>query len=267
MTAPLPIGLIGNSITRVFTLAVPSSRVRMLLPQGLELGEQEVTPDGTHPVMFLFQNFFQCQFSVPLPFPSMSFLEHTVCVPYTNVRRGYGPPGGTGPYCFMPKLYLTDPLVMLGGIFVWGYDKEMAAIEVSNERYSVRRQNGPRIASLEWRSDQNSLTLVKKSEAFEPVRRMLHQKLVSALPIAVGPWLALTDFERRWNLATVRPVRATMELTPAHLPAFEAGHYSSEAGEASVPGAFELHSPWYLSLPYYTMYPLETLFPRAAAVV
>jgi hypothetical protein len=268
LTAPYPVGLIGNGITRIFTLPIASARVRPLLPAGLELGEQNVTPQGTHPVIFLFQRFFQCQFSVPLPIPGMNFHEHTVCVPYTYVRPGYGPPGGLGPYCFMPKLYLTDPLVLLGGVFVWGFDKEMAKIDVTERSYTVTNQYGRRVASLEWNGDNNLGTCsVSESHEFEPVRLMLHQRLISALPAGAGPWLVLTDFERRWNLAAVRPLQATMELTPAHRLSFQSGRYASGDAGSSAPGAYELRAPWYSSLPYYAMFPVGPFFRPAPGML
>jgi hypothetical protein len=265
VTAPYPFGFIGNSIARIFTLAVPSWKVRSLLPAGLDLGDQDLTPEGTHPVLFLFQRFFQCQCSIPLALPSMAFYEHTVCIPYTSVTSGYGPPGGLGPFCFLPKLYLTDPFVMLAGMFVWGYDKELAQINAGENSYSVARPTGERIASLEWQDGGDGAVFARHCREFDPVRRILDQKLISALPVAAGPWLMLTDFERRWNMASVRPLRATLSLTGAHLRAFAPGCYTSVSGDSPAP--FEFSAPWYLSFPYSAMYPVPALSRRATDVL
>jgi len=144
VTAPYPFGFIGNSLTRVVILALPSSRVSTLLHSRLELAEQDVTPPGTHPVLFLFHKFSECQFSFPTPLRSMSFHEHTVCVPFTSVRAGFGTFGVEGPYCFMPRLYLDDLWVQWNGILVWGFSKEIAHMEVNESRYAVRSSTASR---------------------------------------------------------------------------------------------------------------------------
>src|ERR1700686_3525245 len=97
LTAPYPFGFIGDGITRGVTLVLPSSEVRALLPAGLELGDQDVPPEGTHPVILLFHGFSNCQFSIPTLVQSMNFHEQTAGVPFTYVRAGVGVPDTFGP--------------------------------------------------------------------------------------------------------------------------------------------------------------------------
>lgn len=261
MTAPYPFGFIGSGLTRFICLALPSSRVRAFLHPRLDLSIQDITAPGTHPVIFLFQKFSECQFSFPTALRSMSFHEHTICIPFTSVRADFGPFGGNGPYCFMPRLYLDDLWVQWNGIFLWGFSKEMAYMEVNESRYAVRSSTGQPLASLTWVTSVEEAHRPAASCAdFEPVRRMLSQKLVSVFPAAMGPCIALSDFDRRWNMASVRPLRVDMEIHPTYIPVIEPGRYSTGSNSrlpvSSVPGSWEFLAPWWLSFPYRFMPPL-----------
>jgi hypothetical protein len=60
------INLNGNGTMRGVTLALPTDRVRDFLPAGMDLGKQQVTPAGTHPVILFFHDMFRAQMSIPL---------------------------------------------------------------------------------------------------------------------------------------------------------------------------------------------------------
>ncbi len=254
LAAPYLFGFIGNGLTRGIALALPSAKVWKLLPPGLELGDQHVTPPGTHPLIFLCHHFSECQFSFPNPLRSMNFHEQTVGIPFTLLCEG--PPGERGPYYFMPKLYLDDLWVWMNGTYWWGFDKEMAIIEESSSRYTVTSANARRLLSLEWtprgRSDHASIGYA----GFAPIREMLSQTLVSVCPAAVGPFFSLTDFDRRWSLATVRQNDSILDMAPEYAHGLEGGRFIDSGrleGEGSgVLGSFEIAGPWWLSLPYRT---------------
>jgi hypothetical protein len=254
LTAPYLFGFMGNGITRCVAVALPCSTVRGLLPSGLELGNQELTPRGTHPVIFQFHRFSECQFSFPTLLHPMRFHEQTVGIPFTHVRGGNSRSENTGPYYFMPKLYLDDSWVLLNGTFWWGFNKQLAPIDVSEDRYTVRHWTGQSLATLSWSADEGAdVRAVTECREFEPFREILNQTLVTLLPAAVGPLLTLTDFDRRWNLTSVRPLQSSLEIGASYMPGFEGGHFlHDQAGDAcsSVLGSFELSGPWWLSLPY-----------------
>jgi hypothetical protein len=251
-SAPYPFGFIGDGLTRCAALALPCSQVRALLPPGLELGEQNLTPRGTHPVIFLFHRFFHCQYSFPTPLRPMSFHEQTAGIPFTYTRAGNGAPGGLGPYYFMPKLYLDDWWVWMNGRFLWGFDKEMAAVTETENRYTVMSPAGRPLVSLEWNGEAEFRSAAFGYGNFEPVRQMLSQPLVTSFPAAAGPFAALTDFDRRWPLGTVRPVSAVLQVEPGYMPGFDGGQYNATGpgSDSRVIGSYELSAPWWLSLPY-----------------
>ena len=249
MKAPYPFGLIGDGITRCMVMALPESKVRALLPAGLRLGEQGVTPKGTHPVILQFHRFEHCQFSVPTLLAPMRFREQTFGIPFTWISAE------CGPCYFMPRMNLDNLWCLMVGRNIWGFDKQMSVVAETENRYTVATLAGRRLVSLGWRSNGNEARPAVDGYAeFEPVREMLSQTLVSLSPAAVGPFPTLTDFDRRWNLATVRPLRGELEVDSSYLAGFERGSYSSadqpEGVAPSAIGCYELSAQWWLSYPY-----------------
>jgi hypothetical protein len=242
----------GNGITRCFVLALPSHSVAAMLPMGLDLGCQDVVPQGMHPLIFQFHGFSECQFSFPTLLRSMRFNEQTVGIPFTYVRGGRGLRPDSGPYYYMPKLYLDDLWVLMNGRFWWGFNKEMTKVEVTDRRYAVTSLAGQRLISLEWNSygDAGARETTGYRE-FEPLRQMLSQTLISDTPASLGPFFSLTDFDRRWHLTTARPLDSAVEIDPSYMPRFEGGRFTA----SGVPASFELVGPWWLSLPYQQIQP------------
>ncbi len=228
-------------------LALPIWKVRGFLPASLELVEQEATPEETHPVIFLFHGFVQCQFSFPTFLPPMQFNEQTIGIPFVRVRANGRVPAGSGPYYFMPKLYLDDTWVRMIGRTYWGFDKEMASLRVTGQSYSVNSRSGRFLASLEWDGEGKSRSAVEGYREFEPIRNMLSQPLISLSPLS--PYVSLTDFDRIWNLATVRTIKSVLQVSASYLSGFDEGSFAT-ASAAPVLGAYELSAPWWLSFPY-----------------
>jgi hypothetical protein len=251
--APYPVGLLGDGITRSITLAMPSSLVRTFLPPHLQLCPQDVTPPETHPVTLLFHSFIHGQFSFPTLLRPMDFCEQNIGIPFTCVSPSYGVSGGLGPYYFMPRLYLNNAWVLMVGRYMWGFNKIFAEIDIAANRFTVSRPPGRRLVSLEWSySDHEPLPAIGGYPEFDSVRSMLSQPLISLSPAGIGPMLTVTDFDRTWNLATVRPLRAELEIGPGYLPGLEPGRYLSRgrAADGPVLGTFETSGQWWFSFPY-----------------
>ena len=77
------VNLHGDGTMRGVTVALPSDRVSDFLPAGMKLGEQNVSPPGTHPVILFFHDMFRAQMSIPMLLPNMTYHEHSVGVPFT----------------------------------------------------------------------------------------------------------------------------------------------------------------------------------------
>jgi hypothetical protein len=249
------INLNGTGTMRGVTLALPTDRVLDLLPAGLELGEQQVTPAGTHPVILFFHDMFRAQMSIPTLLPNMTYHEHSVGVPFAYISKSGITPGVPGPYYFMPKLYLDNLWATLGGLFFWGFAKEMASVTVTADSYTVNSMTGQRLTSLTWKNlKKQAFRPIAEVENFEPVRQMLTQPIISMLPAAMGPFFILSDFDKDWQTATVSPLETSLEVDIAYIPGYPCGRFPaagfSPGIDRSVLGSYELRAPWRLSLPY-----------------
>jgi hypothetical protein len=240
---------------RGVTLALPTHRVLDLLPAGLELGEQDVTPHGTHPIILFYHDMFRGHLSIPTLLPNGTYHEHSVGIPYSYMSSASITPGHPGPYYFMPKLYLDDFYATLGGLVYWGFAKEMASIQVTAERYSITSYAGQRVTSLAWKADGESAHRpIAEYPHFSKVRKMLNQPFISMLPAGIGPFFVLSDFDRNWDVATMRPLRTAVEVDVEYVQGYAAGRYPAKGWspgiDQSVLGSYELRVPWRLGLPY-----------------
>jgi hypothetical protein len=98
---------------RCVTFAWPWPLARRLLPWGLDLLPQVITPWGTHPVVLFFYDMFQAHMPAMPLLPSMTYHEHIVGVPFTGITPALG--GPAGPFFFMPRILLDGVLPWLGG--------------------------------------------------------------------------------------------------------------------------------------------------------
>lgn len=221
-----------------------------MLPPGLDLLPQRLTPQGTHPLVLQCHSFTDCQFSFPTMLPTMQFHEQTLGIPFVRIAAN-----NSGPYYFMPKLYLDDLWNHFIGRNFWGFDKELARVAVTSSSYKVASTSGRPLGSLQWTtSEEPARPAIGGYEEFEPVRCMMSQTLLSFSPAAVGQVLTLTDFDRSWNLGTIRKLSAVLDIEASYCPRFSGAHCNTTNESAEVSEwparAFELSAQWWLSYPY-----------------
>jgi hypothetical protein len=247
------INLSGDGTMRNVTLAVPTERVRDLLPNGLELGPQNLTPSGTHPIILGFHDMFRLHMSIPTLLPSMTYREHSIGIPFCYVTRGGVTGASPGPYYFMPILLLDNVLATLGGIMFWGYPKRLASFEVGNGRYTASRTQGEPLVTMSW-TEGGEHRPVGEYEYFERQRQAISQPLIGLMPFSLGPFFAVADFPKKWDVATVRPLETITEVHTDYVPGFSAGRYPKRGTapgiDVSVVGSYELRAPWLMSMPY-----------------
>ncbi len=244
----------AESTMRGVTLALPSDRVRTLLPSGLELGAQDLTPPGTHPVTLFFNDMIRVQANIPGIWPAQTYREHILGIPYTYLTKGSLMPGKPGPYYYMPKLYLDNLSAVAGGRLFWGFSKDMASFQVTGDRYSVYAQNGHRVTSLAWEPAQENYRPVSEYPLFAPVRQMLSQPNISMLPLAYGPFFFRSDFDRDWDTATLCPQRTAVDVDVSYVTGYDSGRYPASGWtpgvDESMLGSYVLRTYWRLSIPY-----------------
>jgi len=117
------------------TLPIPTASVAAMLPPGLALAEQGVTPPGTHPVILLFGEQRDVRVNL-LPFGWKSYLEFICAVPW--VRHTTPDLAGFPPMIWPQKLYLDlSPPIALG-VHAFGFHKQKASISFGDDSYVIR---------------------------------------------------------------------------------------------------------------------------------
>lgn len=252
------INLNGFGTFRGVTLAPPIELVRALMPPGLSLGDQTVTPFGTHPVIVSFNKLSDARMSVPSLLPTLNYREYTVGIPYSFVSYGKAARDGLGPFYYMPRLLLDSMLAVIGGLGFWGFLKEAATFRRSGLQQSIWSSDGTELTSLSWTAGGEHRPIT--AFPFDEVRRMLDQPLVSQVPLELGPYV-VSEFQRQWDRATVRPIETILTVQDDSFlrgcagiskrtcfEGCEAGH--SLGIDASPLGSYELRVPWRLGIPY-----------------
>ncbi|MFO0756797.1 MAG: acetoacetate decarboxylase family protein [Byssovorax sp.] len=246
------VSLDGDAILRGVTLALPSDTVRGMLPYGLDLGDQRLTPPGTHPVVLWFQIMLRAHMSVPTLLPSMTYLEHIFGVPFVYVTRGAIDRRTPGPAFFMARLYLDSLLATAGGVLWWGFAKQMAEMRLTARRFSVAQEGEPLISlDFEPRGPFRSLASFPR---MAPIREIMRQPLVSQVPAAVGPFFAFSDFHRDVEGGEIRPLATVVQIDEQFLPGLPCGRFPAEMQapgiDTSALGSYEIRSPWRQGLIY-----------------
>lgn len=259
MTPLSYINLVGNGIIRGATIVLPSDTVRNLLPWGLDLAPQSLTPPGTHPVSLFFQEMVRAHMTIPTPLPNMTYHEQIVGVPFVNVTRGYPGSGPLGPFFFMPNLYLDNVLATLGGRLFWGLAKQLATMTVTKNSWAVHDNAGNDLISFDFDiPGTGEYVPVPSVENFRPYCApevgIMVQPLVSMLPAGVGMFPICSDFDKKWDDAVIRPLEGTVNINQAIIPGLPTGRFPSEGRcpgiDADVLGAFQVLAHWRMTLPY-----------------
>jgi len=258
------VNLQGQGTFRSVTLALPTAQVLRLLPAGLVLGPQDVTPPGTHPVILSFNALYRAEMSLPTLLPSLTYHEFTLGVPYSYLPTGaLGRALGTligrrdappqGPYYCMPRLFLDSVLATLGGVMFWGYAKKLARFTVGADRFAIQGEDGAPQVSLGF-EPVGEPQPVAAFPHFAAVQAMLDQPLVSQLPAALGPVFVVADFDKQWGQASLRPLRTHVRVEAELVPGFGAASHPAsgvaEGIDATVLGSYELNASWVLGMPH-----------------
>jgi hypothetical protein len=108
--------------------------------------------------------------------------------------------------------------------------------------------------SIEWTGNEAPQSAIGGYPEFAAVRQMLSQPLISFSPVGIGPILTLTDFERSWNLGTVRRLQSVLNVDPSYVRGFDGGRFETgserEKDKPTLFGSYEISAQWWLSYPY-----------------
>lgn len=245
------IKLVGRWTIRVATLVLPTAHVRAMLPWGLELGAQDLTEPGTHPVRLYFGHPVHATMTFPPRVMTMDYCEQVLGVPYVRRSTGMVRGGASGPFYYMPRLWLNNAMAISGGLLWWGMEKRAAQIEPGENTYRVGTQGQPSRPLLEagWEYTGEYEPALGVPN-FQAHRTMMDQPLIMQGFASLGPLLVGSSFTMTWGAAMVRSIRSRVQIYQPYVPGLPVGCFDSVGLDEAVLGAFELQTPWELALPY-----------------
>src|SRR5690606_24652178 len=211
-------------------LMLPRDQVAQLLPLGLQLAPNPLSPVGKHPVIVqLSHDRFE--------FGDMDYDEMMLAVPYVQLSAFDAP--RRGPFLYMPRLYLNAELPRILGVRLYGYQKREATID-----RAFPEGSGPSDATGHYRVTDSSTQapLVEASitrmgsrvapgsfARFAQVRQLLEMPTISqaahiwdadaATSDTLSPFLA-SDLVYHFDdpHAWLEPVRVALTISPAFSP-------------------------------------------------
>jgi hypothetical protein len=256
------INFVGGGVIRAFTLVMPTADVQAMLPPDLELGAQTLTEPGLHPVVLYFQEMVSAHMNIPVPMPAVTYHEQILGIPYCYSKAN-SVQGRHGPFYHMPNLWLDNWQAIVGGRMWYSFPKVKgvatltAAQNGTPARWAMADMGGqPQIAlNYEPVGDFEPLHTQPNFANFcVGPQGIMNQPLVVRMPFGVGPVLQASHFDKKWDDAVIRPLRATMEISKSFSTGLPTGRFPAhgwgEGIDTSPLGAFEVHARWRESFSY-----------------
>ena len=243
--AQLPWSLVyaqGQISAAVLTLALPTADVERMLPPGVNLLPQTVTPAGTHPVGLIFADQSQVRANV-LPL-GMAYKESAVAIPFTTVSTT--PAADAVPLLTLPALYLDSVMATLAGRLMYGYRKHLARVSGSPAQQQVHTLLGNQaILSAQLHVDGLAGSYYD-FEHLAVVREMMNQPIVTHDPLR--GWLySFLDYQ--FEQARITPLRGQLAVAAGVLGHAAAQTLPVASLAATAVGAFQFDGAWTLTNP------------------
>jgi hypothetical protein len=134
--------LFGKCDGRFALTILDAQFLQSLLPPDLELAPQPYAPEGSHPLLLMFNDTWlqsndeleriTKEYHIGL---NLHYNEFIVMLPYVQFKdKNYNE---DAPYCFLPVLYLDSLLAVLGGRVFWEFNKELARFITVGTEFNV----------------------------------------------------------------------------------------------------------------------------------
>lgn len=224
-------------------LGFPAGVVRSMLPPGLELDRQFLTPAGQHPVVLYFgwQDRVRANF-----WPGgWDYLEFIISVPYVR----HADPGlrtaVPGPFIYMPRLYLNKRAPVLLGVWGYGYNKALAEMSADDRCYEVRAPGGGPIVSC-------SFSKARATGSCVDFPRMRAVQEAYALPlISRTRWKSwmYSYFDFALGQALIQPIDMSIEIHDPAATGLPANRYDVPSVVSSDLGGFFMSTAASISNP------------------
>lgn len=245
---PLTPAFLRGSMEGIFSFhSLPVEQVKKMLPPGLVLSKQSLTPSKTHPVTFLFNQQTNVRASfLPQILGFKSYLENIVAVNCVEIEDGDGTI-----FSFLPALFLDNALATYSGRLFYGLAKKLAKNTLDGSLYrTISEENHPiwemryfDHAPIERLVDLGNVSLV---------RALLDAPILT--PRLFGTWQAMA-FDFSVGSAFGAPVATHLDIYPTNGLGLPAGRLISPPfregqEENGLPGAFRCWTDWTLSNPF-----------------
>ncbi|MDO9418444.1 NAD(P)-binding protein [Pararhizobium sp.] len=245
---PLTPAFLRGSMEGVFSFhALPKEDVRTMLPQGLVLSKQSLTPAGTHPVTFLFNRQTNvCPSFLPQFLGFKSYLESIVAINCVEMNGGDGTI-----FSFLPALFLDNRLATFSGRFFYGLAKHFAKNEMTASTYRTATQQNAPVWAMQFFDCSPACRLVELGN-IGLVRALLDTPILT--PRGTASWQAMA-FDFSVGSAFAAPVSTQIDIFATNGIGLPAGRLISppfrpDPEETGLPGAFRCWTSWTLSNPF-----------------
>ena len=229
--------------------AVDARALEAVLPDGMSLHPQTLTPEGQHPVAILANQQVGVRASIlPKIMGYRNYCEAIIAINFVQVE------GHEGVFSYLPNLYLTNNWARLAGIWWYGYNKRMGRLQMGNGHYSVAATDGHPIWSGRYQQKDFARPLTHSPDCG------LVQSLAEQIVVSEGKFSRwqFSSFDFNLTSAYVAGVSARIDVTDAALANIPQGSMTAqplamgavqENGLHKLPGAFRIWTSWTLSNP------------------
>ncbi|MFB2567004.1 NAD(P)-binding protein [Rhizobium sp. IMFF44] len=245
---PLTPAFLRGAMEGVFSFhSLPVERVRQMLPPGLVLSKQSLTPAKTHPVTFLFNQQTNVRASfLPRVLGFKSYLENIVAINCVEIEDGDGTI-----FSFLPALFLNNVLATYSGRLFYGLAKRLAKNAWDGSLYRTTSEDSQPIWQMRY-FDHAPIGRLVDLGNISLVRALLDAPILTPRPF--GTWQAMA-FDFSVGSAFAAPVATHLDIYPTNVIGLPPGRFISPAfkegeEENGLPGAFRCWTNWTLSNPF-----------------
>ena len=222
---------------------VDAAYLQSILPKGLTLQPQSISPEGMHPVTLLANHQMGVRASfLPELLGFRPYMEAIVAINYIGVD------GKEGSYSYLPDLYLNSLLPKIAGRLFYRYNKNVGKIQMDNSRYQVETKDGSPIWSGKYAQKDFAKPLSEFAE-FGAIKNLIEQPVVSRGWFSKFRYSAF-DFGLSTAYAAAVSADITVSNTAyANLPTGDMHASPLGSDTSNLPGAFRIWTDWTLTNP------------------
>ncbi|WP_120499143.1 NAD(P)-binding protein [Roseovarius sp. EL26] len=228
---------------------VDATALQAVLPKGMSLHPQALTPEGRHPIAMLANQQIGVRLSaLPRLLGYKNYLEAIIAINFVQIE------GYEGVFSYLPNLYLTNSWAKSAGVWMYGYNKRMGSLQMGHDSYEVATPDGSPIWSGRYQQKNFAQPLVESPECG------LVQSISEQIVVTQGKFSKwqFSSFDFNLSSAYVAGVSAEIDVVDSALADIPAGKMSASPlrekqlmGERrnKLPGAFRIWTSWTLSNP------------------